>query len=49
MLSTFDMENRMNLRKWPHIPVVLPGNPMGRGASWATVHGITKSWTPLSN
>ena len=22
-------------------------NPMGRGASWATVHGVTKSWTRL--
>ena len=24
------------------------GNPMGRGAWWATVHGVTKSWTRLS-
>ena len=23
------------------------GNPMGRGAWWATVHGVPKSWTPL--
>ena len=23
-------------------------NPIGRGAWWATVHGITKSWTRLS-
>ena len=23
------------------------GNPMGRGASWATVHGVAKSWTRL--
>ena len=23
--------------------------PKDRGASWATVHGITKSWTRLSN
>ena len=21
------------------------GNPMERGASWATVHGVAKSWT----
>ena len=21
------------------------GNPMGRGAWWATVHGVQKSWT----
>ena len=24
-------------------------NPMGRGAWWATVHGVAKSWTWLSN
>ena len=26
-----------------------PENPMDRGAWWATVHGVTKSWTQLSN
>ena len=25
------------------------GNPMERGAWWATVHGVTKSWHDLSN
>ena len=25
------------------------GNPMDRGASRATVHGVAKSWTRLSN
>ena len=24
-------------------------NSMGKGAYWATVHGITKTWTRLSN
>ena len=24
-------------------------NPMDRGAWWATVHSVTKNWTPLSN
>ena len=24
-------------------------SPMGRGAWWATVHGVAKSWTRLSN
>ena len=24
------------------------GNPMDTGAWWATVHGVTKSWTPLT-
>ena len=32
----------------PH-SVLLPGNPMDRGAWWATVHGATKSWTRLSD
>ena len=26
-----------------------PGNPMDRGAWWATAHGITKSWTQMSS
>ena len=25
------------------------GNPMDRGARRATVHGVAKSWTPLSD
>ena len=25
------------------------GNPMNRGAWWATVYGVTKSWTQLSD
>ena len=25
------------------------GNPMDRGAWWAAVHGVTKSWTQLTN
>ena len=29
--------------------VFLPDNPMDRDSWWATVHGITKSWTCLSN
>ena len=24
-------------------------NPMDRGAWWATIHGVAKSWTQLSN
>ena len=24
-------------------------NPMGRGTWWATVHGVARSWTRLSN
>ena len=29
--------------KWQPTPVFLPGNPMDRGAWWATVHGVTES------
>ena len=25
------------------------GNPIDRGTWWATVHGVTKSWTQLSD
>ena len=30
-------------------PVFLPGEFHVRGAWWATVHGVTKSWTRLSD
>ena len=39
----------------PHlVPETSPGyscleNPMDTGACWATVHGLTKGWTLLSN
>ena len=25
------------------------GNPMDRGACWATIHGVPKNWTQLSD
>ena len=28
---------------------MVPLNPMDGGAWWAVVHGVTKSWTRLSN
>ena len=36
-------------RKWQSTPYSCLGNPMGRGAWWATVHGVTKSRTRLSH
>ena len=36
-------------RQWQPIPGLLPGNPMDRGAWQATVHGVTRSWTQLSD
>ena len=35
-------------RKWQPTPVFLPGEVHG-WAWWATVHGVTKSWTRLSD
>ena len=36
-------------RKWKRTPVSCLGNPIDRGACWAIVHRVTKSWTRLSN
>ena len=36
-------------RKWQSTPVYCLENPMDRGAWKATVHGVTKSWTRLSD
>ena len=35
-------------RKWQPTRVFLPGKSHYRGPWWATVHGVTKSWTQLS-
>ena len=34
-------------RKWQPTPVFLPGESWGRGAWWATIYGVTQSWTGL--
>jgi len=36
-------------RKWQLTPVFLPGESHGRGAWWATVHGVANSQTQLSD
>ena len=36
-------------RAWQPTPVFLPGESVGRGAWWATVHGVTQSRTWLSD
>ena len=36
-------------RKWQLTPVFLPGKSHGKRAWWATVHGVSKSWTKLSD
>ena len=35
--------------QWHPTPILLPGNPMDGGAWWATVHGVEKSRTQLSD
>ena len=34
-------------RKWQHIPVFLPESPVDRGAWWAALHGVARSWARL--
>ena len=36
-------------RQWHPTLVLLPENPMDRGAWWAAVHGVVKSRTRLSD
>ena len=36
-------------RAWQPTPVLLPGESMDRGAWWATVHGVAKNQTQLSD
>ena len=36
-------------REWQPTPVSLPGNPMDRGAWWATIHGVAKSGPQVSD
>ena len=36
-------------RKWQPTPVFLPGKSMDRRAWQATVHGLRKSWTQLTD
>ena len=40
---------RKRRRQWHPTPVLLPGKSMDRGAWWAAVHGVTESWTRLSD
>ena len=41
------LEPRKN--KWQPTPVFLPGESMDRGVWWATVQGVAKSRTQLSD
>ena len=39
------LENEMA----PHSSILVWKNPMDRGAYWATICGVAKSWAPLSD
>ena len=43
-LRRFLGEGNGNFLKYSYL-----GNPMNRAAWWAAVHGVTKSWTQLSD
>jgi len=32
-------------KEWQYTPAFLLDNSMDKGAWWATVHGVAKSWT----
>ena len=40
-----ELEEQIQRMRWHPTPVLLPENPMDRGAWWAAVHGVTKSQT----
>ena len=46
---SLDMEEPPWRRKRQSTSVFLPGKSHGRGSWWATVHGVAKSWTWLSD
>ena len=43
------LRSRLRRRQWHPTPVLFLENPMDRGAWWATVHGVAKSRTRLSD
>ena len=43
------VQKRPRRSEWQPTPVSCLENSMDRGAWWATVRGVTKSWTPLSS
>ena len=50
MLARFlGQEDPVEKEMTTHSSTLCLGNLMARGAWWATVHGVTKSWTQLSD
>ena len=48
-VPSLDQEDTLEKEMATHSNSLAWENPMDRGTWLATVHGVTKSWTPLSN
>ena len=48
-VPSLGQENPLEEGMAPHSSTLFLENPMDRGAWWATVHGVTKSWTRLGD
>ena len=48
-VCSLDWEDSLEKGMTTHSSILAWRIPMDRGAWWATVHGVTKSWTRLSN
>ena len=48
-VQSLSQEDSPGERKGNPLQYSCLGNPMDRGAWWATVHGVAKSWTQLSD
>ena len=46
-VQSLGQENALEKGKATHSSILAWRIPMDRGAWWATVHGVTKSWTQL--
>ena len=48
-VQSLGQEDPLEKEMATHSSILAQRIPMDRGAWWATVHGVTKSWTRLSN
>ena len=48
-VPSLGQENPLEEGMSPHSSTLFLENPMDRGAWWAKVHGVTKSWTRLGD
>ena len=48
-VGSLGQEDPLEEERATHLDILAWRIPMDRGARWATVHGVTQSWTQLSN